>query len=54
MSEHNPENIDRELTISPTKINASRSKPKKNPIDKEVIKYFKRMVRNQQMDKFKA
>jgi len=41
-------------SVSPSKINASRSKPNKKTIDKEVIKYFKRMIRNQQMDKFKA
>jgi len=43
------------MTVSPSKMNASRSKPsKKKTIDREVIKYFKRMVKNQQIDKFKA
>ena len=40
---------------SPSKNDGSRSKAsKKKAIDKEVIKYFKRMVKNQQIDKFKA
>jgi len=43
-----------EMSISPTKLNASRTKQKKKIIDREVIKYFKRMVKNQQIDKFKA
>lgn len=32
---------------SPSKMNAIRGKPQKKNIDKEVIKYFKRMVKNQ-------
>ena len=44
-----------ELSESPSKINGGRNaKPNKKVIDKEVIKYFKRMVKNQQIDKFKA
>ena len=56
LSKQKSQPMEEESTTSPSKINASRSKPnkKKKTIDKEVIKYFKRMIKNQQMDKFKA